>query len=89
MNMIEKTRIGSKVTKKYDRPQTPYQRILAHSSIPEANKERLRHHYQQLNPAALKREITKLQDKLFATASSKRKLKQYKAHEPSFSYISL
>lgn len=89
MNMIEKTRIGCKVTKKYDQPQTPYQRALAHTAIPEQNKDLLRHQYQQLNPAALKREITKLQDKLFAIASSKRKLKQHYTHEPSFSYISL
>jgi hypothetical protein len=39
---IEKTRIGSKVTKKYDEPKTPYQRILTSVTVSEEVKEKLK-----------------------------------------------
>jgi hypothetical protein len=68
MKLIQKTRIGSKVKKKYDKPQTPYQRVLALPFVPENNKEILRQQYAQLNPADLRRQIAKLQDKLFKSA---------------------
>jgi len=68
MKLVQKTRIGSKVKKKYDKPQTPYQRVLALPFIPENKKEILRQQYAQLNPAYLRRQIAKLQDKLFKSA---------------------
>jgi hypothetical protein len=64
MKLIQKTRIGSRVRKKYDNPQTPYQRVLASSLVPETKKQALREQYAQLNPADLRRKIAKLQDKL-------------------------
>jgi hypothetical protein len=64
MKLIQKTRIGSRVRKKYDEPQTPYQRVLASLFVPENKKEILRQQYAQLNPADLRRQIAKLQDKL-------------------------
>lgn len=82
MNMIEKTRIGSKVRKKYDPPATPFHRVLAHPTVPEENKKVLRNLYAQLNPAELKRTICKLQDKLFDLAADKaHKQKQQLLHE--------
>ena len=71
MNMIEKTRIGSKVKKKYDQPTAPYHRVLRHPEIPGQNKTALRQLYKQLNPAELKRTIGKLQEQLFHLASTK------------------
>jgi hypothetical protein len=71
MNMIEKTRIGSRVKKTYDQPATPYLRVLRNPDISEEKKTSLRQQYEQLNPAHLKRTINKLQEKLFIIASSK------------------
>ena len=71
MNMIAKTRIGSRVKKKYDQPATPYLRVLRNPDISEEKKTSLRQQYEQLNPAHLKRTINKLQEKLFIIASSK------------------
>jgi hypothetical protein len=68
MKLIQKTRIGSRVKKKYDKPQTPYQRALESPFVPENKKEILRQQYAQLNPADLRRQIAKLQDKLFKIA---------------------
>jgi hypothetical protein len=42
MKLIEKTRIGSKVTKKYDKPKIPYQRILTSVTVSEEVKEKLK-----------------------------------------------
>jgi hypothetical protein len=64
MKLIEKTRIGSKVRKKYDKSQTPFQRVLTSSFVPETKKQALRDQYAQLNPAMLRRKIGKLQDRL-------------------------
>ena len=72
MKLISKERVGSKVTKRYDRAQTPYQRVLAADQVSKVVKEQLRAKYQILNPAALKRKVMRLQDQLLkSTAHSK------------------
>lgn len=73
MKLIEKTRIGSKVIKKYDTPpRTPFQRVIESPHIPEDGKEALKKQYASLNPASLKRTITKLQDRLLKLVSLKK-----------------
>ena len=64
MKLTEKTRNGSKVSKKHDKARTPYQRVLESPWVSEEGKEVLRDLYVQLNPVALKREITRLQREL-------------------------
>jgi hypothetical protein len=61
MKLIEKKRIGSSVTKRYDKAKTPYQRILESPFVSPEVKEQLSDYYVHLNPAALKRSISKLQ----------------------------
>lgn len=73
MKLIEKTRIGSRVTKKYDTAQTPYQRVLDSPYIPKSAKEKLKRQYKTLNPASLKRKITRLQQKLLRMGENKSK----------------
>lgn len=64
MKLIEKVRDGARVTKRYDQAQTPYQRVLASPHVSGSVKRKLRKRYAALNPAALKREIERLQKKL-------------------------
>lgn len=64
MKLEEKTRIGSKVKKRYDKAKTPYRRALESFEVSEADKEKLRKQYAKLNPAELKREITRHQQRL-------------------------
>jgi len=71
MKLIEKIRIGSKVIKKYDKPRTPYQRVLESTLVPQDRKQQLRQQYATLNPADLKRKITKLQQRLLRMVSLK------------------
>jgi hypothetical protein len=78
MKLIEKTRVGSRIRKKYDLPKTPYQRVLesSHVHVEEENKEALRREYAKLNPAELKRHITALQIKLRKLAIKQKKIEK-------------
>jgi hypothetical protein len=64
MKLIRKIRIGSKVLKKYDKPSTPYRRVLASAQVSAQDKENLKKQYAKLNPAHLKRQIERLKQKL-------------------------
>lgn len=71
MKLVEKTRNGSKVRKKYDRARTPYRRVLQSRVLPKEAKQELKRIYATLNPVKLGREISRLQDRLDALARSK------------------
>jgi len=58
--LIKKKRIDSKVIKRYDEAKTSYQRVLTSPDIEDKVKVKLRKEYAMLNPAELKRKITKL-----------------------------
>jgi hypothetical protein len=75
MKLLEKTKVGSKVKKKYDKPQTPSQRVIASPHIPKEVIKWLSHEHDKLNPAELKRNITRLQNRLIRYVSSKGKRK--------------
>ncbi len=62
---MQKERIGIKIKKRYDMAKTPYRRVLSCPSIPDEIKMKLQRQYVMLNPAELKREITKLQNQLY------------------------
>jgi len=76
MKLKSKERVGSKVTKRYDEAQTPYQRVLAAPQLSEADKQRLRARYKTLNPAALKRKLMRLQDHLLKSTASLKPARQ-------------
>lgn len=69
MKLKSKERNGSQVKKYYDQPLTPYQRVLQAKLVSKAAKDRLRAKYVTLNPAALKRKIERLQQRLANTKS--------------------
>lgn len=62
--LAEKRRVGAKIVKKYDKPKTPFQRLLEHKDFSESDKEKLRVVYAKLNPAELKRSIDKKLSKI-------------------------
>lgn len=76
MKLIKRTREGSKVVKKYDKPLTPYRRILASPDVSDSDKAKLKALYRNLNPAALKRRITKLQQRLPRLNAAKQSLRK-------------
>lgn len=67
--LIGKQCRGSKVKKTYDRPQTPYQRLLASPVIGPLDRRRLQAQYATLNPAELKCRISRLQYQLLKNAA--------------------
>jgi hypothetical protein len=64
MKCVSKTRDGSRVTKHYDAPKTPYQRVLDSPHVDASAKQRLEVRYRTLNPAALHRDILRYQEAL-------------------------
>ncbi len=67
--VIAKERRGSKVVKRYDRPLTPYQRVLAASCLSEGDREELISQCLSLNPASLRRRIETTLRRLWPMAS--------------------
>jgi len=59
MKLLEKKRINSKYIKKYDEPQTPYDRVMAAEHISADEKKRLQTVHTALNPFILKKNIEK------------------------------
>ncbi len=55
--LIEKFRVGSKTIKRYDKPKTPYQRLVESNALSEQSKEQLQNLYVQLNPFELSKTI--------------------------------
>ena len=65
MKLESKTRVGSKVRKKYDVAQTPCQRLLVSAHVDQLVKQRLSDLYTTLNPAELSRRIEENLSKLW------------------------
>jgi len=57
-----------RVTKRYDKPKTPFQRLLCDPSLTFEEKEKLQAQFLTLNPAALKRDMISLLDQIEAAA---------------------
>lgn len=64
MRLKTKVRNGARVTRKYDKALTGYQRVLKRRDIPRETKQSLRERYKKLNPKKLLLEITNLGKKL-------------------------
>jgi Integrase core domain len=63
--LLGKQRIGSKVVKRYDAPQTPYQRALAAGVFTPAQQRALAQQLQALDPVALAHDIERQLDILW------------------------
>lgn len=65
LKLLEKSRSGAKVTKKYDTAKTPYQRVLLSEHISQLVKDSLGKQYQALDPVGLIEKLKRLQDTLW------------------------
>ena len=57
MKLIEKQRDGARVKKRYDRAQTPYQRVIASAYLTKRKRERIESLYRKLDPVTLLKEL--------------------------------
>lgn len=64
MRLKEKVRNGTRLTRRYDKPQTAYQRLLQYPETPDDVKEKLKKRFLKLNPKRLLLDITRLGRKL-------------------------
>lgn len=73
LKLKNKVRIGAKYKRSYDRPQTPYERMLESTGLNMGQKEWLRRRFKELNPfelqEQLKREMSKFSELLRAIDS--------------------
>ena len=65
MKLIQKERVGSKVKKIYDQPQTPCDRLLACPKVAKATKDKLKSQRSKLDPIALSTAIEETLTKIF------------------------
>nr|WP_306751524.1 hypothetical protein [Paracoccus sp. M09] len=64
--LVEKTRDGARVTKRYHAPLTPFQRVLAHPAVSAAAKAELSEQFARLDPVVLLHDIRQSQARLTA-----------------------
>jgi hypothetical protein len=69
LKLVDKTRDGPKVRRKYDRAQTPYRRLLAGGALAPEMEARLAERYAALHPVRLKLELETAQQALYARAA--------------------
>lgn len=63
--LLSKERIGSKYRRRYEDPQTPYQRLLDSPQVSKKAKAQLRRTFRSLNPFHLKKRIERKLKKIF------------------------
>ncbi len=66
--LTAKVRRGARVTKRYDRAQTPCQRLLAAGVLDETQHQALARLYDQLDPVSLRTQIQHILDRLWKLA---------------------
>ena len=72
LKLTSKKRDGAKIIKKYDKAQTPCQRLLSSESISQKVKDRLRKEYESLDPVNLLAQIKQYQEVFWGYAWAKR-----------------
>ncbi len=72
--LMEKTRDGARVTKRYHAPLTPFQRVQAHPAVAQASRDELAAQFTQLDPVVLLHDIRPAQARLTALADTTRPL---------------
>jgi hypothetical protein len=65
MKLTDKVREGGRVTRRYDRPASPYRRLIESGQITDEMATELEAMHAGLNPAQLKRDIDATLDALF------------------------
>jgi len=67
VKLINKKRVASKTIKRYDKPKTPYQRVLESKNVSRSVKLKLKEQFKELNPFTLRKNMEKKLKKIFDT----------------------
>jgi hypothetical protein len=65
VKLLEKKRVASKTVKRYDKPKTPYRRVLESPAVSEESKRKLKELYKTLNPFDLRKALEEKLKKIF------------------------
>jgi len=65
VKLLEKKRVASKIVKRYDKPKTPYRRILESPDVSEETTRKLKEQYKTLNPFELRKALEVKLKKIF------------------------
>ena len=71
IRLKSKVRIEGRIKRVYDKPLTPYQRLMDSHQIGRKVKRELKAIYESLNPAALQRRLTELREQLEQVSAGK------------------
>lgn len=74
VKLLSKERQGAKVTKKYDKAKTPYQRLITSDNVTKSVKAKLTQQYESLDPLSLLKEVERLQDQFWQYAWKEEKV---------------
>jgi macrodomain Ter protein organizer (MatP/YcbG family) len=69
LKLVEKTRDGPRVCRRYDSAQTPYRRLLSLGNLPAATEQYVEARYKAIHPIRLKTALEAAQTKLSAHAA--------------------
>lgn len=59
LKLVEKYRVGSSYKRKYDKPKTPYHRLMESSELSQKQKNDLELEYKKYNPILLKKALSR------------------------------
>ena len=65
VKLIEKKQIAAKTIKRYDKPKTPYQRVMESKDVSPAQKQALKEQFEGLNPFRLRKAMEKKLQEIF------------------------
>jgi hypothetical protein len=71
VKLLSKERKEGRTIKRYDKAQTPYQRVLSSTAVGEAPKIQLLESYESLDPVAILKDMERLQDQFWEYAHKK------------------
>ncbi len=57
LHLVEKTAVGSRLRRRWDTAQTPYERLAATTALPATQRAELEERYRTTNPRALRRAL--------------------------------
>jgi hypothetical protein len=86
VKLIAKERVGSKIIKRHDHPQTPLQRLLAHPSVAPKIKRQLRQQLSSLDPFSLQLTVSVKIKNILQLASPLPRIPPPVAFLPQISY---
>jgi len=71
VKLLSKERKDGRTTKRYDKAQTPYQRVLSSTAVGDDTKIQLRAAYEKFDPVMILKELELLQDRFWEHAHKK------------------